>query len=37
MEPFIDTAAQKNAKAAMGKEAKEKYYEMDVEADCTCP
>lgn len=31
------TPAQENAKAAMGKEAKEKFYEMDVEKDCTCP
>ena len=31
------TAAQEKAKDAMGKEAKEKYYEMNVDEDCTCP
>lgn len=31
------TPAQTNAKNAMGKKAKSKFYEMDVEADCSCP
>jgi len=35
--PDEPTDAQRDAKAAMDKEAKNKYYEMDVDADCTCP
>lgn len=31
------TDPQKIAKEAMGKKAKEKFYEMDVVADCNCP